>query len=315
MTKHIEKRLSKIPILSILVRLTKKIPLPGLNGMNLYDILEMYITGIVRGALTTRASGIAFSFLMAIFPFLIFVLTLIPYVPIDGFQEDFLYLMSQWMPPTTSNAVFDNVINYITNHNYGGLLSFYFILSILLMTNGINAIFGSFEYSYHVKVGRNVIRQYLIALSISILLVLYMLITVAVAFYFEVGIEKLKDSGWVHNDVFWIVFSQKIFFALMVFISVSTLFFFGTKEGKHHKFVSPGSIMTTLLFILLIYLFGIYVLRFSKYNELYGSIGTLLVFMLFIWLNSIILLLGFELNASIHRIKKTSELKNGIDKT
>lgn len=304
MTKHIEERLSKIPILNILVSLAKKVPLPGLKGMSLYDILEMYITGIVRGALTTRAGGIAFSFLMAIFPFLIFVLTLIPHVPIDGFQEDFLYLMSQWMPPSTSNVVFDNVINYITNHNYGGLLSFYFVLSILLMTNGINAIFGGFEYSYHIKVGRNVIRQYLIALGISILLVLYMLLTVAVAFYFEVGIEKLKDSGWVQDDVFWIVFSQKVFFAMMMFISVSTLFYSGTKEGKHHSFFSAGSILTTILFIVLIYLFGIYVAKFSKYNELYGSIGTLLVFMLFIWLNSIILLLGFELNASLHRIKK-----------
>ena len=304
MTKHIEEKLLKIPVLNILVRAAKKIPIPGLQGMSFYDILEMYITGIINGAVTTRASGIAFSFLMAIFPFLVFVLNLIPYVPIEGFQEDFLYLMRQWMPPTTSTEFFDSIINYITNHNYGGILSFYIILSILLMTNGINAIFGGFEYSYHVKVTRNVIRQYLIALGISILLVFFMLLTVAVAFYFEVGIEKLKDSGWLQDDVLWIVIGQKVFFAVMVFISVSTLFYFGTKEGKHHKFISEGSIMTTLLFILLIYLFGIYVVRFSKYNELYGSIGTLLVFMLFIWLNSIILLLGFELNASLHRIKK-----------
>jgi len=304
MTKHIEKRLLRIPILNILVRLAQKIPLPGLKGMSLYDILEMYIRGIINGALTTRASGIAFSFLMAILPFLVFALNLIPYVPIEGFQEDFIFLMSQWMPPTTSNEAFDNIINYITNHNYGGLLSFYFILSILLMANGISAVFGGFEYSYHIKVGRNVFKQYLIALGVSILLVFYMLLTVAVAFYFEVGIEKLKDSGLVEDDVFWIEIGQKVFFAVMVFISVSTLFFFGTKEGKQHKFASAGSIMTTLLFIILIYLFGIYVVKFSKYNELYGSIGTLLVFMLFIWLNSIILLLGFELNASLHRIKK-----------
>ncbi len=304
MTKHIEEKLLKIPILSLIVRLSKKIPIPGLYGMSLYDIVEMYVTGIVRGALTTRAGGIAFSFLMAIFPFLIFILTLIPYVPINGFQEDFLYLLEQWLPPTTSNAANEQVISYITNHNYGGLYSIYFVASILLMTNGINAIFGGFEYSYHVKVARNVIKQYFIALGVSILLSFYLLLTVVVAFYFEVGIEKLKDSGLVSNDVFWIELSQKVFFALMIFISVATLFFFGTKESKDHSFVSAGSIMTTLLFLLFIYLFGIYVVRFSKYNELYGSIGTLLVFMLFIWLNSIILLLGFELNASLYRIKK-----------
>ncbi len=241
---------------------------------------------------------------MAIFPFLIFILTLIRYVPIDGFQEDFLFLMEQWLPPTTSGAANEQVISYITNHNYGGLLSVYFIASILLMTNGVNAIFGGFEYSYHVEVGRNIIKQYLIALVVSIMLAIYLLLTVAVSFYFEVGIENLKASGYVSNEVFWIELSQKVFFAIMVFISVATLFYFGTKEGKHHSFVSAGSILTTMLILLLIYLFGIYVVKFSKYNELYGSIGTLLIFMLFVWLNSIILLLGFELNASLHKIKK-----------
>ena len=301
MTKRIEEKLARIPVVNWLVRITQKIPIPGLEGMTLYDILELYITGIVRGALTTRAGGIAFSFLMAVFPFLVFIITLIPFVPIHGFQEDFMYLMEQWMPPTTSDAVQSGVLDYITNHNYGAV---YFILSMLLMTNGINAMFGGFEYSYHIKVGRTVIKQYLVALGVSLLLSAYLILTVIVAFYFEVGIEKLKDTGLVSNDVIWVVISQKVFFAIMVFISVSTLFYFGIKEGKHHSFVSAGSIMTTLLSLLLIYLFGIYVVKFSKYNELYGSIGTLLIFMLFIWLNSIILLLGFELNASLHRIKK-----------
>jgi len=303
MSEHIESKLLKIPLLNLLIRFIKKIKLPGLKGMSLYDILELYVIGIVKGALTSRAGGIAFSFLMAIFPFLIFILTLIRYVPIEGFQEDFLYLMGQWLPPTTSSAANEQVISYITNHNYGGLLSVYFIASILLMTNGINAIFGGFEYSYHVEVSRNIIKQYFIALAVSIMLAIYLLLTVAVAFYFELGIEQLKANGYVSNEVFWIVLSQKVFFVLMVFISVATLFYFGTKEGREHSFISAGSILTTLLILLLIYLFGIYVVKFSKYNELYGSIGTLLVFMLFIWLNSIILLLGFELNASLHKIK------------
>ena len=304
MSDSIESKLLRIPILNLIIKLIQKIKVLGLRGMSLYDLLELYVIGIVKGALTSRAGGIAFSFLMAIFPFLIFILTLIRYVPIDGFQGDFLYLMELWLPPTTSSAANEQVISYITNHNYGGLLSVYFIASILLMTNGVNAIFGGFEYSYHVKVTRNVIKQYFIALAVSIMLAIYLLMTVAVAFYFEVGIEHLKASGYVSNEVFWIVLSQKIFFALMVFISVATLFYFGTKEGKQHSFFSAGSILTTMLILLLIYLFGIYVVKFSKYNELYGSIGTLLIFMLFIWLNSIILLLGFELNASLHQIKK-----------
>jgi membrane protein len=134
------------------------------------------------------------------------------------------------------------------------------------------------------------------------------LTTVAVNFYFEVILEKLMETGLVGNSMYWIKLSQKIFFIAMVFISISTLFYFGTKESKFFKFVSPGSILTTLLILIMTYYFGIYVVKYSKYNELYGSIGTLLIFMLFIWLNSILLLLGFELNASLHQIKKSKNL-------
>jgi len=90
-----------------------RVKIPALKGFSLYDILEMYVLGIVKGALTARAGGIAFSFLMAIFPFLIFILTLIPHVPIHGFREDFLYLMEQWLPPSTAGYLHENIISYI----------------------------------------------------------------------------------------------------------------------------------------------------------------------------------------------------------
>jgi membrane protein len=176
------------------------------------------------------------------------------------------------------------------------------------MSNGVTAIFGGFQNSYHIKVNRTLGRLYLVSFGVSLLLALYLLTIVAVNFYFEVIIEKLKDTGLLNNGVQWIQFSQKIFFIIMVFISVSTLFYFGTKESKHFKFISPGSILTTLLILIMSYFFGIYVVEFSTYHELYGSIGALLIFMLYIWLNSIILLLGFELNASLHQIKKIKQI-------
>ena len=312
MTKHIEERLDKIPVVSLLANLLKRLKVPGLKGMSLYDIFELYAVGIVKGALTTRAGGISFSFLMAIFPFLVFTLTLIPYVPIPGFEEDFLFLIEQWLPPTTSEAVQEQVINYILNHNYGGVISIYFVISILLMTNGVHAVFAGFRHSYHIKVGRHIIPQYLISLGVSILLAGYLVLTAVVAFYFEVGIERLKARGFVSNDVIWILIGQKLFFASMVFICVSTLLYFGPREGKKLSSILPGSILTTLLLLLLTYLFGIYVVHFSNHTELYGSIGTLLVFMIFIWMNSIILLLGFELNASLNTILNRAKVKDKV---
>ena len=164
MSKEIEHKLNKIPILNILVKFGKKIKIPGLEGMSIYDVLEMYFIGIVHGALTTRAGGIAYSFFMAIFPFLLFILTLIPYIPIEGFQEGLFSFIKDVLPPQTFDAV-NLVIGDIVNNQYGGLLSFGFLLSIFLMTNGINSVFSGFEYSYHVKDVRNVFKSYFISVS------------------------------------------------------------------------------------------------------------------------------------------------------
>ena len=89
MTKHIEDKLLKIPIINLLVKFLKSIKLPGFEGLSIYDLMELYIIGIAKGALTSRASAIAFSFFTAIFPFLLFILILIPYIPIDGFDMEF----------------------------------------------------------------------------------------------------------------------------------------------------------------------------------------------------------------------------------
>ncbi|WP_139958788.1 YihY/virulence factor BrkB family protein [Flavicella sediminum] len=293
-------------MLKSIVKLGKQIKIPGLEGMSLYDLLHMYMVGIIRGALTSRAGGISYSFFMAVFPFMLFMLTLIPYIPIEGFQEGFMSLISEALPPKTFEAV-NPIINDIANNKYGGLLSFGFLVSIFLMTNGVNAVFGGFEYSYHVTEVRGVIRAYIISLGTSLLMSFFLILTVAVTILFQFGLDFLKSKGWLSDEFLWLENTRYIFFVFMIFTTVSLLYYFGTKEGKFSSFFSAGAILTTILSVLTFYGFSIYVLKFAKYNELYGSIGTLLVLMLFIWLNSIILLLGFELNASMTKLKMNSK--------
>ena len=106
-------------------------------------------------------------------------------------------------------------------------------------------------------------------------------------------------------DSYW----TDYFFGLFIYITVNILFYFGTIEGRKNQFFTPGSLMTTLLFFLTTYCFGIYIENFSNYNQLYGSIGALLIFLLYIWINSNILLLGFELNATLTRFKREPKRK------
>lgn len=313
MTKHIEDKLDKIPVINILVRFFKEIRLPGFEGLSIYDLLELYVMGIVKGALTTRASAIAFSFFTAIFPFLLFVIILMPYIPIDGFQVEFERFLNDFLPPQTSEFFFANIFENISGGSGAGLLSSVFLLSMLLMANGVNAVFSGFENSYHEQLTRNVFQQYMYALGVALILVVLVLLTVAFFGYTQIYIiTPLNDALETEKATAeqWIAVVKYLFFILMVYLATATLYYFGTKEGRHTRFFSVGALLTTLLIILTSYLFGIYIDNFSQYNKLYGSIGALLILLLYLWLNANILLLGYELNASLRLLKKINNNDN-----
>ena len=291
-----------IPILDWIFKVLHKIKIPGFEGMNLYDLLDMYISGIVKGALTSRAGSIAFSFFIALFPFALVLLTLIPFVPIEGFQDDFMSIVFRMLPSKEASDAVSHVLNDIANNKYGELLSFGFILAIFLMTNGVNAVLSGFEYTYHQIQTRTVVRQYTVSLGISLVLAFLLLITVGIIVLIEFFITSLNEQGMVRDTNFWLSSIQFIVLIGMMFVGISLLYYFGTKEGRKSSFFSAGTILTIVLFLLNFKIFQIYVEKFSQYNQLYGSIGTVLIIMLFIWLNSIILLLGFELNASLLKL-------------
>ena len=293
---------TKIPVLRDLVRLSKKIKLPGLGEFSLYHLLEIYGSGIVNGSFSPRASSIAYSFFLALFPFLLFLLNLIPYIPIDGFQTRFLIFFEALLPAQTTQFFYPVIADIAVNPR-AGLISIVFFLSLILSANGVNAIFTAFEYSVHITKNRGFFRQYFIAMAVSIFLALLLLFSVGVILYSEFIIRDLKSRAYITNDVSLISLMQFLIFTVMIYVIIATLYYYGTKEGKYSRFFSIGAVITTVLFLLTTYFFGVYINNFSNYNELYGSIGALLILMLYIWINSNLLLLGFELNISIRRLK------------
>ena len=317
MSTEIEAKLDKIPIINWLVGLLKKVKLPAFEGLSLYDLTEMYMMGIVRGALSSRASSIAFSLFMALFPLLIFLVTLVPFlipyasVGNENFDAQFLLFLESFLPSATSEY-FGEIYQQIKDQQSGGLLSSAFFISIFLMANGVNAIFGGFENSYHVELTRNFIRQYAYALMVGLILSILLIVGAAAFVYFEFYIldylsewaAKTRGYDLSENDIVGAQIGKIFFFVLLSYFTTAILYYFGTAEGKQVKFFSIGALMTTILFVLTSYLFGVYVEKFARYNELYGALGGLLILMVFIWLNSNILLLGFELNASLYSLRK-----------
>ncbi|MFL9829414.1 YihY/virulence factor BrkB family protein [Flavobacterium sp. ARAG 55.4] len=306
MSVEIEEKLQKIPVLRNFVNWSKTVKLNWLEGLAFYDLLELYIIGLTEGALSNRAGAIAFSFFMALFPFALFILNLIPFIPIEGFQDDFLKFVADGVPPNTFYAI-KNIINDILHNSHSGLLSSGFLLSVFLMANGLNAILGGFENSKHVLVKRGFFHQYLVAVGLSLLLAVLLIVTVATIVVFEVFIQQLQSRDFLSDKIPLMVMGRYAFLILMILVTSSILFKFGTKNQETRSFISIGSVFTTILTILTSYFFGVWVIRFAKYNELYGSIGTLLIVMFYIWINCMILLLGFELNEVIKKLKNRNE--------
>lgn len=320
MTKEIEEKLEGIPVLNRLIALLKRTPMPKLPELSLYDIAEMYVVGILQGALSTRASAIAFSLFLALFPLIIFLVTLlpfiIPYVNVGEatFDAQFLMFLESFLPQATGEY-FSDVYQQLREQKSGGVLSSAFLVSIFLMANGVNSIFGGFENSYHIKLTRHFIKQYsyalMVGLILSVLLILGAIVYVYVEFYIlrYLGELAARAGGYdlTENELMAARVGQALFFVVLSYFTTAILYYFGTAEGKKARFFSYGATMTTILFLLTSYLFSFYVERISTYNELYGALGGLLILMVYIWLNSIILLLGFELNATINFLKRSMD--------
>lgn len=315
--------MEKVPVLRWLVFVLKRVQLRAFEGLSLFDLVAMYVRGIIRGALSTRASAISFSLFMAIFPLLIFLLTLVPYViPYvsvgnSNFDAQFLHFMENFLPTATGDY-FSEVYQQIKDQKQGGWLSSAFLISIVLMTNGVNAIFGGFETSYHIDLTRNFFKQYAYALMVGLILSLLLILGAVVYVYFEFYVLgyltdiTARSSGVVvdEGDIIGAQIGKVLFFVLLTYLTTAILYYFGTAEGKQARFFSYGALMTTLLILLTSYLFGVYIDKFARYNELYGALSGLLILMFYIWLNSNILLLGFELNATLNYLRRSMQ-RNG----
>lgn len=310
-------KIEKLPLIKWVFRLLRSIKLPGFEGLSLLDLVIIYFNGIIQGALGSRAGSIAFSLFMAIFPLLIFLFTLvpfiIPYISVGDadFDTQLLVFLESFLPTATGDY-FTEVYQQIKDQKRSGLLSSSFFISIFLLANGVSAIFSAFESSYHTQLTRNYFKQYAYALMVGLLLSILILIGAVVFVYFEfyiIGYTRDflgKQFNITPNEedftLIWI--GKTIFYFVISYLVVSVLYYFGTAESKKARFFSPGALMTAVLFLFTSYGFGVYIDSFSRYNELYGALSGLLILMVFIWFNANILLLGYELNATLNTLKK-----------
>jgi membrane protein len=298
------RRLIKFKPAHTVIKGSRRIKIPGFEGQSLYVVSKFFFTAMRNGSVNMRASSLAFSFFLALFPSIIFLFTLIPYIPINGFQEQLFNLLQSVMPKSAFEAAEETIIDIIKKPR-SGLLSIGFISALYFSTNGFNAMINAFNETYHTIETRHPIYQRLISLIMVIVTVIMLTTAITLIIFSELALEKL-----IHQDrtlYYLLLLGKWIVLFGLCFCLISFNYYMGPKRKKGWKFFSAGSMFATVLIGAATFIFAFYVNNFATYNKLYGSIGTLIIIMMWIYINSLILLLGFDLNASIHTAKQLHE--------
>jgi len=305
----IHKQLLKLKLYAAFIEWTKVCILPGFSPLPLYTVSTFFFKEIGKDTLINKASSLAYSFMLAIFPGIIFLFTLIPFIPIKGFQDQLLNLIALVLPNNAFDA-FETTLKDIVKNQNKGLLSFGFISALFFATNGVKNLMKAFNKSSLIVETRSWLKQRLIALILTVIICFSIIICISAMALGEVLLTYIKNELHIKDRfaVYAIQLSRWAILAILYFITISILYRYGPSNAKKWKLFSAGSWLATILAFLTFWGFSFYINNFGSYNKVYGSIGTLIVVMIWLYLNSLILLIGFELNASVDVSKRSVKI-------
>jgi membrane protein len=278
---------------------------PGFEGFTLYEISRFFFLAVSKGYLVTRAAAIAFKLFMALFPALIVLLTLIPYVPIENFQERLLGTFRTMMPLEVF-AFIESTLEDLVVKKHGTLLSVSFITGLYFASNSINAILEGFSRSTNLSHWHSALKQRL--LSLGLLLALTLVAAMAVPLLTVSGgvIRWLEGAGLLASglEVFLAFVVKWAVTILLVTFSVSLLYNVGDPTALRFRVFTPGALLAVVLIMLVSQELAWFFSTITNYNALYGSLGAIIAVQLWIYANMIVLLVGYELNISIARARR-----------
>lgn len=308
----IKEKLRSIPIINSLINYAQKVSLPGFDKVPVYDVLVYFFKEMQKKSINIRASALAFNFFLALFPAIIFLFTLIPYIPIDHFIDDifdYLKQLQTYLPGNIYELVYDTVKD-TTERQHGGLLSFGFIATLYFATNGISTMMDDFDKTNESFVQRSFLKKKIIAF----------LLTVAMAFMFVLSVIFIVGGEYFLQFIFdYLNINSKIsslgltilrwMILILLFLNaIAMLYAFGPATKTRWAFFSPGTNLAATLCLLTSVGFAYYVDHFGQYNKIYGSLGAIIIIMVWMYLNAMIMIIGFELNAGIY-VNKMANLK------
>jgi membrane protein len=312
----IERIILESPPVKTIINWSKKILLPGFEKIPLYDVVLFFIKQTQQIGLNERAASIAFNFLMAVPPLLIFIFTLLSYIPgSKNIYSEMLILLNTVIPDVTTF----NMIKKVMDDFFAGgtgTLSFGLLLAIYFSSNATLTIMRTFRKSMlHIEIeDRNFLQIRWSAIRLTAIIILLLLATILIMITQTVILKWITEQLNIQDK--WVDFlfnlAHFIITFLLIFIAIGLIYRYAPHVQKKWKIRSPGAILATILIISFTYLFSYWVNNIASYNKVYGSLGSILILMFLVFFNSLVLLIGFELNVSINSLKRISEKRNII---
>lgn len=313
MTKLEAKIVNLRPVKSVIER-SKSITLPGFEQLPLYDVAKFFISQVKKVGLSLRASSIAFYFLMAIPAGTIFLCTLIPYMPVSTqIATELLVLADDFTPDVTTFLMVEAFLKDFLTTPRSGLLSLGFLLAVYYSSNAMMGIMRTFNKSMIDRPRRNFLESRWVAIQLTCLVICMVIVCLLLLIMQGKFLSwlNIKDPGVAAfiSTFRWVVIIAFIFYM------IAFIYKYAPAVHKRWRLSSPGTLLATALMIITTFLFSFWVNTFNSLNKIYGSISTVLIIMLLTYFNSLILLIGFELNVSIHSLKILAERRAKQERT
>ncbi|MEN9638390.1 MAG: hypothetical protein RLZZ262_258 [Bacteroidota bacterium] len=281
---------------------------PGFQGLSLWYVARFFLVAIMKGQLPTRAAAISFRLFLAFFPAMILLLSLIPYIPIDNFQDSLFEGISGFFPGDTF-SLFEETFHDLIKRKHSALLSIGFVLVIYYASNSINAILMGFNSSYYVEEKGNVWILRIASIVLIFILGILMVLAVVLNLFSGVLFGYLHEVKLIGKHAKTLLEIVNWFISVgLVYAIITTLYNVGIgKQRRRWHFINVGATFATLIFVITSIVFAYFVTNFGQFNKLYGSLGTLMVLLIWLNFNCMIVLMGFELNMSIRKARKISK--------
>ncbi len=266
------------------------------------NVFQILYHKIVYFDVDSRAATVAFNLTLAVFPAIIFIFTLIPYIPIKHLDLQILNLLEDIIPRGIYTDAKATIIDIVSKKR-GGVLSLGFLIALFTSTSGMLSLMRTFNLTYSTAENRGWLKQRAVAIALNIMLTIILLLAIVILIVGRQLMDIFLEKGWLTQDFNYYAlnfFRYAVTFALL-FAAVSIIYFVAPSIHKRWNFVNYGSIIASVLIILVTNLFSYYLSNFAQYNALYGSIGTIIALMLWLYLVALILIIGFEINTTLEQ--------------